>query len=59
MDIGSNMVNEDELWKELEAARKELRLLKAENYELKEKVAEFECNIRIIRNKGGVNQCKV
>ena len=35
-------MQEDRLWEELEASRKELELLRAENDNLRRKVAEFE-----------------
>ena len=46
----------EELWKELEVARKELLLLRTENYDLKKKVADFES---IVGDKGRVQQCEV
>ena len=44
-------MQEDRLWEELEASRKELELLRAENDNLRRKVAEFESiigdNVRV------------
>lgn len=50
------MVPEHDLFNELEAARKELRLLRTENEELKKKVADFESNIG---DTGRVHHCEV
>lgn len=50
------MEPQDQLCRELEAARLELRLLRFENEDLKKKVADLEMNIG---DKGRVHQCEV
>ena len=49
-------MQEDQLYKELEASRQELRLLRAENEDLRRKVLEFES---IIGDKERVHRCQV
>ena len=51
-----SMEPQDQLCRELEAARLELRLLRFENEDLKKKVADLEMNIG---DKGRVHQCEV
>ena len=52
----SDIMQEDQLLKELDASQKELRLLRAENEDLKRKVTDFE---NIIGDNGRIHRSQV